>query len=144
MLLLLWRKTANIHHKSLRRKISTTRVRWPKTFPPSCFLLKSFSPKLFTKTDHIHNDKVRGQISRSVVLIEGTKKAIFLFPPSSAEDCLSKTDIGKLHCCCHLPKNYLIGFPSNASSIVGHNYFLNRWEDFLSSIKQASHQTPPQ
>ena len=108
--------------------ISTTRVRSPKTFlfteklykifftklfttkcvnipnkgllafPPSCFLQKSFTKYFHQKTDHIHNDNARGQIVSSVVLIEGTKKAIFLFPPS-AEDCLSKTDIGTQQSC---------------------------------------------
>ena len=100
-------KCVNIPNKSLRRQISTTRVRSPKTFPPSCFLQKSFTKSFHQKTDHIHNDNARGQIVSSVVLIEGTKKAIFLFPPS-AEDCLSKTDIGtQQSCTATTPKNYL-------------------------------------
>ena len=130
VLLLLRRKTANIHHKSafaqnipfyrealqnlfyknfLPQNVSISptwvwgdkyppKVRWPKTFPPSCFLQKSFTKSFHQKTDHIHNDNARGQIVSSVVLIEGTKKAIFLFPPS-AEDCLSKTDIGTQQSC---------------------------------------------
>ena len=91
-------KCVNIPNKSLRRQISTTRVRWPKTFQPSCFLQKSFTKSFHQKTDHINNDNARGQIVSSVVLIEGTKKAIFLFPPRT-EDCLSKTDIGTQQSC---------------------------------------------